>query len=207
MNHALLTGVTRGGRRAQLCCYFGKAHAAGIWVKGFTLIELMITIAIAAILAGLAAPAFQGVIANNRLKSHSSAIYSALLLARSEAIKRNTSVALCKSIDGAACVSTGGWQQGWIVFHDANGDGVHQVAETIVQRATGLSGDFSVDSTVSGSSTAVHQVSFASSGSIVQPLALTFSICNRAGAGPARIIGLLITGRARMESTTVSTCA
>ena len=102
----------------------------------------MVTIAIAAVLAGLAAPSFRELIANNRLKSHISALQTSLMLARNEAINRNRRVVVCKSADQASCATTGDWQQGWIVFVDADDDASVDAGETVLQKVEALSGSF-----------------------------------------------------------------
>lgn len=60
--------------------------------KGFTLIELMITVAVLAVLVTLAAPSFSEIIASQRIRAAASSLYDTVLLARSEAIKRNTKI-------------------------------------------------------------------------------------------------------------------
>jgi len=91
--------------------------------KGFTLIELMVTVAVAAILLTVGVPSFRDTVENNRLTAAANELVSALNLARSEAIKRGVRVTVCKSADGAGCTSSGDWEQGWIVFTDLDGDG------------------------------------------------------------------------------------
>lgn len=76
-------------------------------LAGFTLIELIITIAIAGILATLAAPSFRDFVGTQRLKSASFDLVAALTLTRSEALKRNSSVTMTKA--------SGGWQNGWTI--------------------------------------------------------------------------------------------
>ena len=84
--------------------------------SGFTLVELMITLALVAILATVGIPSFTNFIANNRLTVQTNELVSALNLARSESIKRNVRVSVCRSANGTACGGT--WSNGWIAFVD-----------------------------------------------------------------------------------------
>lgn len=85
---------------------------------GFTLIELMVTIAIAAILMGIAIPSFVATISSNRLTTSANELVSALNLARSEAIKRGIQVTLLRTGNTNQV-----WENGWQVFTDIDGDG------------------------------------------------------------------------------------
>ena len=91
--------------------------------RGVTLIELLITVAIVAILASLAAPSFRDSLIRNRLSGYNSDFITAINFARSESIKRGQTVTICRSSDGSSCAANGGWEQGWIVFTDNDGDG------------------------------------------------------------------------------------
>jgi type IV fimbrial biogenesis protein FimT len=87
---------------------------------GFTMIELMVTIAVAAILVGIAVPSFQNYIQNTRSRTLASDLSSALSLARAEAVTRAEQVNVCPSDDGAACGGT--WADGWVVIVNASGE-------------------------------------------------------------------------------------
>jgi len=84
--------------------------------KGFTLIELMVTLAVLAVVASVAVPSFSTMINNNRSVTLAEDMAGALNYARSEAVKRSTNVTLCASADGSACDGT--WTDHWIVFVD-----------------------------------------------------------------------------------------
>lgn len=105
---------------------------------GVTLIELLVVLAIVAVLQTLAAPALSGVANAMRITAGTNTFFSSVHLARSEAIKRNARVVLCKSATGDACASTGGWEQGWIVFHDANNNAALDVGEVLLLREQAL---------------------------------------------------------------------
>ena len=106
--------------------------------NGFTLIELMITVAIVAVLIGLAAPSFVQTLKQNRLQMESEDFFVSLILARSEALKRNQPVAVCKSADGATCTTSDNWDQGWIIYADENADAAKQAAEPVISASEGF---------------------------------------------------------------------
>jgi len=105
-------------------------------IKGLTLIELMITLAIAGILIATAAPSMRDFVQNNRSATQINELQATLNLGRSEAIKRNNSITICRSSDGTSC--TGAWQDGWIVFIDNDFDGTVDEGDEVLRVHGGL---------------------------------------------------------------------
>ena len=87
--------------------------------KGFTLIELMVTLAVTAIVLGVAVPSFNTMIINSRSATLGEDFATALNFARSEAVKRKARVTLCASSDGLTCGDV--WRDGFMVFVDYAG--------------------------------------------------------------------------------------
>lgn len=106
--------------------------------RGFTLIETMVVVAIAAVLAALAAPSFTPIVERWRIRSATESLQSALYLARSEAIKRGGSIVLRKEATGtngcALASGTSNWDCGWFVFVDANNNDTQNTGEEVLQR-------------------------------------------------------------------------
>ncbi len=96
--------------------------------NGFTVIELVVTVAIVAILATIAVPAYTTMMINNRMAGEINDFVGSLHFARSEAIKRGLNVVVCKSSDGNTCTTAGDWSLGWVIFQDTNSDQDRDVA-------------------------------------------------------------------------------
>jgi type IV fimbrial biogenesis protein FimT len=113
---------------------------------GFTLLELMVVIAIIAIFMGLAAPSFSSLITSVRVSSQTNELMADIRLARSEAAARGARVVICPSTDeGASCsASTSDWALGRIVFVDTNADGARQGTEKVLRYTSALSGNTSM---------------------------------------------------------------
>lgn len=103
---------------------------------GFTLIELMVAIAVIAILLAIAVPSFVSFTQTNRVAAEVNSLAGDLQFARAEAIKEGQPVSLCAAnAAGTACAATAGaWQGGWIVFSDPNQNQTVDAGEPILRR-------------------------------------------------------------------------
>jgi type IV fimbrial biogenesis protein FimT len=99
--------------------------------KGFTLVELLITMVVVSILLATAVPSFMQFIKNNRVTGQANSYVVSIHVARNEAVKRGAGTTLCAAnADLDDCSNSNDWSSGWIVFSDLNRDGV-------VDRGTG----------------------------------------------------------------------
>jgi prepilin-type N-terminal cleavage/methylation domain-containing protein len=122
--------------------------------RGFTLIEALVVLTISAILVALAIPSFQGIIRSSRISGASNSFMAAVDLARSEAIRRATTVTVCRSVNpeavNADCsdaaangYAANDWASGWITFAKAAGNAVNTTVEAgdeIVSRQAAFPG-------------------------------------------------------------------
>jgi type IV fimbrial biogenesis protein FimT len=177
-------------------------------VEGFTLVELMIVLVIAGILLAIAAPGFRTLLERNRLQSTSSTLFASLMLARSEALKRNRVVWLCKGTATATlatCVSgtAGVWEGGWLVHVDPTNPGSPDPNDVIATRQALKSGD--TLRVVQTPATDTNAISFRPNGGTSAET--SFVICNADGdIATGREVRISVTGRPRLfESVTSCT--
>ncbi len=166
--------------------YTGFASAQ----RGFTLIELMVAIAVAAILISIGLPAFRDLTASNQMRTGVNDLVGALHYAKSEAVSRGERIVVCKGSD-TACRDTGDWTQGWAVFADANSNGELDGGELLLAREP-ISG--SVE-TFMGSGTAANNVTFTPGGRTTLGAAQHFVACDHRGFGEqTRVIHVTVFG-------------
>ena len=115
---------------------------------GFTLIELMIVVLIVSVIAAIGGPILADTVKNNRVRTQADRILTTLNLTRSEAVKRNQPVSICRSSDGATC--TGDWVDGWIVFTNSDGDDtVDAGVDEVIRVYAGLNTGYTLSGTIS----------------------------------------------------------
>jgi type IV fimbrial biogenesis protein FimT len=159
-------------------------------VHGFTMIELLVTMAIAGMLMMIAVPAFTAFVQNQRIITATNSLVLSLNLARSEAIKRDqpTGVTVCASTDSQTCNGTS-WSQGWIVIDTSGGAnaGVLQGVPSV-----------GANDTISEAAGQLQSV-FQSNGTVTQ--AASFTVCDSRGATYAHSVDLGPTGRVLTSTT------
>jgi len=104
--------------------------------SGFTLLELLIVIALVAIFASVGIPSFQYVTYSNRMSSEVNSLLAEMQYARAEAVKEGQPITVCASSNptsaNPSCSGSASWNQGWIVFVDANGNQTVDTGEQIL---------------------------------------------------------------------------
>jgi type IV fimbrial biogenesis protein FimT len=102
--------------------------------RGFTMVELMIVIAVMTILIGLAIPNLRGVLARNQLLGQANEFAGALALARTEAATRGQPAGMCASADGISCSGApDDWDQYMLVFADVDASGAFNAGDTLLK--------------------------------------------------------------------------
>ncbi len=106
--------------------------------NGFTVIELMFTLSITAILLSLGVPAFHDYSLKQRMNASITALHTDLLYGRSQAIYRNAQVVACPGSPSGGCTESTDWTAGWIIFSDSNTDRQRQDGEDLLRHGQGL---------------------------------------------------------------------
>lgn len=157
--------------------------------RGFTLLELMVTVAVLAILVGIAVPSLVDATLTGKLAASANDLVAGVAMGRSEAIKRNAVTSLCVSSNGTSCGS-GGWEQGWIIISGS----------TVIQKHSAAPTGFKVTSSVA-------KVDFQPTG--VGNTQATITVCRSAPTAgyQERVVNISATGRAYVSKTTTGTCS
>lgn len=173
-----------------------KLNFQAMNMAGFTLLELMVTMVIMVVFAGMAAPSFSSLVQNNRLEAEQMEFQAALSTARSEAVKRGVPVMVTATVPGVSGNEFGG---GWSIWYDANNDGNFQAATETIKVRQALSGDLKVSSRVT-------QMSFLPSGfsgyrdNNGQMASAVFTICDSRSNVTGGQITVLPSGSSNLNS-------
>lgn len=187
------------------------AETSGLWPsRGFTLIELMVTLVVFGILLTVGVPAFREFTMTNAMAARVNAFVSDLTYARNEAVKRNARVTICKSANPTAtlatCTDSDGWEQGRIMFVDANENGQRDSGEVLLRASEGSAGG----STLRGNTNVQKRVAYVGTGRVAGSNGQLIFCDGRitdftADKSKARVVVISTTGRIRTVSGDAST--
>ena len=168
--------------------------------SGYTLLEALITMAIAVLLTVMAVPSMSGLVANSRQTSGTNELLIAMNVARSEALKRHRHVTICKSANGTSCgASSVNWHDGWIVFANSSSANVsqRQTGEELIYVSPTLNGDIDIQTNTAAASF----ISFRPNGRSASSGLFTW--CDSRGSDSARAVNVLPSGHAAVSKTKV----
>jgi type IV fimbrial biogenesis protein FimT len=103
-------------------------------MQGFSLLELMVVLALALVLTALAVPSYQGLMQRWALSREAQTLVDDLRHARAQALARGQPVSICPSIDGLACAAHADWGRGWMIFLDAQADRLIASGDTVLRQ-------------------------------------------------------------------------
>lgn len=174
--------------------------------SGVSLPEILVVLSIAAILMMVGVSSFAALNRSLGLSNATNEMLASLSLARAEAIKRNARVVLCPSGTGTTCVVSGNWHQGWLIFHDANNNGLREANEAVILHKPALPVGCRLTET-----NAVHYLSYAPTGAMKKLSGAmqmtTLTVCHESGPlSASRQITVNSAGRARSQTITLASC-
>ena len=167
------------------------------------MLELMVAVAVSAVLLTIGIPSFMRMVADNQRVSYTADIYGAFSFARSEAIARNLQVVICKSTDEATCNNAADWSDGWIVY--ANLDNNTGGSEPDAPNEQVLQSHPAVERFTLESSDLPTRVVFLPTGRALN--IGDFELCPDNDALAGRTIQITSTGRARTAALDCDTSA
>ena len=169
--------------------------------SGFTLLEMLITLAVISVIVAFAVPSMTEFSKNDRLTTNVNTLVGHLAYARSEAVKRSVQVSLCVSNNSGTATPgcTGGnWQDGWIVYIDADGDNSYSANEEVLRAQQAFTGN----NTLVPAGGIGNQVTYDYRGFVTATG--SFLLCDERPGPHGKTVTITTTGRVRAEGD--STC-
>ena len=185
--------------------------------SGFTLLELMVVLAVAAILVTLSAPSFTRLIQSTNMSSTVNTFLADMRYARSEAIRRGGWVVMCRSNNPEAALPTcvgatdpvgNGWVSGWIIFHgaDSNDGGVTATQPLLRMQSPNTALNSILESGSSSSGNSSTKFRFTATGRLTTDTTLNFGAAPVFAAMDLRTVCVGLGGYARIAAVGTTTC-
>jgi type IV fimbrial biogenesis protein FimT len=172
---------------------------------GFTLLEALVVMALLGVMVSLAAPAMSALRQQHQLQAQAEGLLDSLVLARSEALRRQLPVALCARASDSTCDASGVWQQGWLVFADANNNAQRDAGEALIEAHAPVPAAMQLTVT----NTAKAYFSYNAEGRSATPngafMAGTWRFCRPGSASGWQVVSNAL-GRPRLEKVSQTDC-
>ncbi len=165
---------------------------ANVFPRGFSLLELIVTILVAAIVLVLGVPTFASALAKGRQTAELNALFHAFYLARKESVRRRRLVSLCPSADDAVCDKDANWNNGWLLFENTDQDDPpdRDPGEPLIM----------VHKTAARTKISANRRGFTSRGIRRRATNGTLVVCDARGRIPAKALVVSYTGRPRITA-------
>jgi type IV fimbrial biogenesis protein FimT len=160
--------------------------------SGFTLLELIITVALVSIVTAIAIPSMRTFGQNDRLTTSINVMIGHLAYARSEAVKRSQQVSLCVSNDATTCTGGNNWEDGWIIYIDADASNTFDASEEVLRAQQALGKNQTLTPTTFASQVTYDYRGFATSTG-------SFQLCDSRTGPHGKTISISNTGRVRFQ--------
>ena len=160
--------------------------------SGFTLLELIMTVAMISIVVAIAIPSMTTFNQNDRLVTNINTMIGHLAYARSEAVKRSQQVSICVSNDTATCTGGNNWEDGWIIYIDADASNTFDATEEILRAQQALGSNQTITPTTFASQVTYDYRGFATSTG-------SFQLCDNRSGPYGKTISISNTGRVRLQ--------
>ena len=164
--------------------------------SGFTLLELIMVLALVAIVMTFAIPAMQTFTLNDRLTTNINVLIGHLAYARSESLTRSSQVVICTSDDGLTC--SGNWSDGWIVFVDFDADNALTAGDEVIRTHQGLGANNTTSTAGIGLQIVYDNRGFVNAASVG-----SMQLCDGRTGPYGKTIRITNTGRVRLEKDSV----